>query len=145
MNHQVIARALLAFLCACQGIATLLIDLNRTHATNPEWTGHARFHLVWQDFTVFLMSALEIALVFWPGPYGEQRFYLAAALTCIPMLAFSLAFWGRRMFDGTLSDPNGIPPVRLAIFARILEIDLNLSAEIAALIVVGVIVAIYRH
>ncbi len=38
MDHRNIARVLLSLLCAVQGLATLGIDLNRTHATNPKWT-----------------------------------------------------------------------------------------------------------
>ena len=41
MTNQTIARDLLAILCCLQGLTTLAIDLNRTHATNPEWPGHA--------------------------------------------------------------------------------------------------------
>jgi hypothetical protein len=44
-----------------------------------------------------------------------------------------------------LSDANGIPPVRIAIFHRPLQFDLNLMAVIAALLSLAVILAIYRR
>jgi hypothetical protein len=140
-----IARGLLALLCAFQAIATVAIDLNQTHATNPLWPRHARFHLVWQVASTSLLSALEIALLWWPGPDIEQRFYLAAVLTCIPLLGFLTALISRKAFDGALSDPNGIPPARMRLFKRILRVDLNLAAVAAALLVLAVIVGIYAH
>ena len=121
----------------------MAIDLNRTHATNPEWPRHARFHLVWQVISSVLLSALGVALICWQGPYVGQRFFLAAVLTCIPLLAFLAAFVSRKWFDGELSDPNGIPPARVAIAGTILRIDLNLVAVTAALLVLTVILAIY--
>ena len=93
MTHSAIARGLLSLLCGAQGVATLAIDLNRTHATNPQWTSHARFHLVWQAISYALLSLLEVALILMPGPIRDQRFYLAAILASIPMLEQYHASW----------------------------------------------------
>lgn len=46
MNAVHAARLLVAAIAAGQGILPVFIDLNRTHATNSLWPGHARFHLV---------------------------------------------------------------------------------------------------
>ena len=104
MDHRTLARDFLALFCAGQGIATVLIDLNRTHATNPEWARHARFHLVWQVLTTLLLSAFEVALVVRGGLYADERFYLAFTLTCIPLLAFLAALLGRRSVSYTHLD-----------------------------------------
>ena len=143
MDHRVTARALLGFLCLVQGLATVAIDLNRTHATNPDWPGHARFHLVWQNGTTFLLAGLAAALVWWPGPLVTCRFYLAAALTSIPLLAFLAAFLGRACYRGTLSDRNGIPAARLVLRGKVVSLDMNFVAVVAALPVLAVILAIY--
>lgn len=145
MTHSAIARGLLALLCGAQGVGTLAIDLNRTHATNPEWPRHARFHLVWQAISYEFLSLLEMALVLMPGPHLEERFYLAAVLTTIPMLSCLAASVCRKMYGGALSDPNGIPPVRLAVFDSELHFDLNLAAEVAALLMLVGFVALFRH
>ena len=149
MNHRTIARGLLALLCAFQGIATVGIDLSRTHATNPRWPRHARFHLVWQVATTSLLCALDIALLCWPGPSPglsmEQRFYLAAGLTCIPFLGFLTALISRKAYDGALSDPNGIPPARIRLLKKILHLDLNVVAVITALLVLAVVLGLYAH
>ncbi|MGA2086480.1 MAG: hypothetical protein ABSG60_13280 [Terracidiphilus sp.] len=145
MTHVAIARGLLALLCGTQGVATLAIDLNRSHASNPQWPGHARFHLVWQVISYALLSLLEVALVLVAGPYREQRFYLAAILACIPMLSCLAAFFSRKIYGGSLSDPNGIPPVKVMCLGLELQIDLNLVAEVVALLMLLAIVALFRH
>ena len=145
MTHAAIARWLLALLCGAQGVATLAIDLNRTHATNPLWPGHARFHLVWQAISYGLFSLLEMALILTSGPFPEQRFYLAALLASIPMLSCLTACVWRMTYGGAMFDPNGILPVAVRVFGSELHIDLNLTAEVAALLMLLGILALFRH
>jgi hypothetical protein len=47
------------------------------------------------------------------------------------------------MYLGTLSDPNGIPPARVRAFGKTRDLDMNLVAVLAALVVVAVIVPLY--
>jgi len=143
MSHPSLARDLLAAFCGIQGIATMAIDLNRTHATNPLWPGHARFHLVWQVVGAALLSVFEILLILWPGPAFEERFFMAAILTSIPMLAFLVALLFRRAYDGTLQDPNGIPPARFSALGREWRIDMNVFAAFAGLLVVTAILLLH--
>jgi hypothetical protein len=135
---------LLSLLCGIQGIATVLIDLNRTHATNPKWARHARFHVVWQTLTMTLLALLEIVLIW--GNYLDQNrgFYLALLLAALSPIAFLLSYAARVWFGGALSDPNGIQPVRLLIFRRVPLVDLNLAVVVAALLSLAAIIAIYR-
>jgi len=145
MTHSAIARCLLALLCGTQGVATLAIDLNRSHASNPHWPGHARFHLVWQVISYALLSLVEVALILVAGAYREQRFYLAAILAGIPMLSCQFAFVGRRMYGGAVYNPDGIQPIRISFFGSELTIDLNLTSEVVALLMLLAIVALFRH
>lgn len=139
------ARCLLALLCGAQGVGTLVIDLNRTHAANPRWTGHARFHLVWQAVSYALLSLLEVALIMMPGPLHDQRFYLAAILAGIPMLSFMTAFFSQKIYGGTLINRNGIPPTKMKWFGSEILIDLNLATEVTALLMLMATVALFRH
>lgn len=143
MDHRLIARILLTTLAVSQGTATLTIDLNRTHATNPIWPGHARFHLVWQNASCALLAALAIWLVWSRGSGGDLLFNLSAILTAIPMFGFLAALMSRSLYRGTLSDPNGIPPARIRIFGRSRSLDLNLMAVAAGVLVLAVVVALH--
>jgi hypothetical protein len=144
VDHRWEARAALSLLCGIQGIATVVVDLNRTHATNPEWTQHARFHVVWQTVNAVLMATIELGLV-WSGLLGQSLgFYLALLLTSLSPIAF-LATWAvTRQFGGSLSDPNGIRPMRLTFASRVIEIDMNMVAVFAAMLTMILIVSIYR-
>jgi hypothetical protein len=132
-------------LCFFQGLGTLLIDLGHTHATNPEWTRHARFHVVWEVISTALLALLELALLLIPGHLYEERFYLAAILASIPMLSFFGALATRRLFGSALYDPNGIPPVRIVIFGSEKWIDLSVVTETLAFTTLLAIVGLFAH
>ncbi len=144
MNLQLTARILLAAFCAVQGLATIILDLNRTHAAHPQWLGHARFHVVWQTLTAAVLAIIEVSLLWSAGPLLSERFYLVAILASAPMAGFFGALASRRIYGGTLSDPGGIPPVRFEFAGRERQIDMNLVAEIAGIITVALLVALYR-
>jgi hypothetical protein len=144
VDHRLTARVGLSLLCGIQGIATVAIDFNRTHATNPEWTRHARFHVVWQTVTTALASVVELGLLWGGWVSFELGFYLALVMASLSPIGFMVACMGRRWFGGALSDPNGIPPVRLDLGRRVIAVDMNLVAVVAALVTMGVIVMIWR-
>ena len=144
MDRQAIARILLAIFCLVQGIATVVLDLNRTHAAHPRWLGHARFHVVWQAVTAAVLAIIEACLIWMPGPYASERFYLVAVLACAPMIGFFAALMSRRIYGGTLSDPGGIPPVRVKFSGREMQVDMNMVAEIAGATTVVILVGLYH-
>jgi hypothetical protein len=47
-DRLLLVRLLLSLVTLGYGLVTVKADFNKTHATNPLWTGHARFHVVWQ-------------------------------------------------------------------------------------------------
>jgi hypothetical protein len=144
MNLQITARTLLGLFCGIQGLATVVMDLNRTHAAHPQWLGHARFHVVWQTCTVVALTIVEVALLLVRGPLESERFYLVALLAAMPAAGFFAALVTRRLYGGTLSDPGGIPPMRAHLRGQQIQVDMNLVAEIAGVITLTVIVALYR-
>ena len=142
MDHIAIARDLLALFCGIQGFATLAADLNRTHATNPLWLRHARFHVVSQAISAFLLSIIEVFLVLGRGPFEAQRFYLAATLACVPLVSFVGAMFTRTAYGGALHDPNGILPVRISIAGRVYFVHINVVIVFVGLLVIGAILGI---
>ena len=141
MTHQQLAGDLLGVFCAMQGAGTIAVDMNRTHAANPLWLQHARFHVVWQAATTTGLAIVELALLFACPPITPSRFYLALTLAALPAFGFFVALVTRGIYGGTLSDPNGIRPL---VIRGVLRIDLNLVAEIAVMIVLGAIVLLFR-
>lgn len=144
MNVAFLARSIVTAIAAGQGIAPVFIDLNRTHATNPRWPGHARFHLVQQVFTLLPAALIEVALIWWPGPAVAKRFYLAALLTATPLAGFLIATLTRSAYGGALYDPNGIQPLRFHIGAREVTIEINVVLITAAFLLLIAAVFLFR-
>lgn len=145
MTHQVIARDLLAVLCAVQGLVVMAVDLNYNHARSSLWSGHARFHVVWKAAGFAGLALVEIALLFIAGPLAQQRFYLAAVLTAVPMFGFFMAFLGRSFYGGMMADVHVVPPASFRIFRASFLVDMNVAAEVAAALTLILIVLLYRH
>ena len=144
MDHRWIARIGLSLLCGIQGLATVVIDFNRTHATNPKWVGHARFHVVWQTLTMALLAVVELGLL-WGGWVSEERgFTVALVLAGLSPVAFLLSCATRKAYGGTLFDANGIAPLPVRVGSRVVQVDMNLVAVVGALVAMGGIVVIYR-
>ena len=144
MTAAFVARAIVTAIAGGQGIMPVLIDLNRTHATNPLWTGHARFHLVQQVFTLLPAAAIELALLWYPGVAIHARFYLAALLTATSLAGFLVAVCAQPLYGGTLHDPNGIQPLRLRIGSRLIVFDLNVPIVLLAAILLLGAVLLFR-
>jgi hypothetical protein len=145
MSGVFLARLTLSVLAGGRGVAPLATDLNRTHATNPLWFGHARFHVVWQQLTSLLVAIPEIALVWWPGAGMKWRFYVAATITATSLIAFFGAVLFRPLYGGTMNDPNGIPPLRVKTGAKTLELDGNTLVVTFGLVVLAAAVLLFRH
>jgi hypothetical protein len=144
LTHQQLARDLLAAFCAMQGAGTIALDLNRTHAANPLWLHHARFHVVWQAATTAALAVVELTLLFAFGPLTAHRFYLALVLAALPASGFFAALVTRGIYGGALSDPNGIPPLTIRRGKKTLRVDLNLVVEIAAVILLAGVLWLFR-
>ena len=121
-----IAKILLTIVSIGFGTITPLIDFNESHATNPLWTGHARFHLVWQVNAMILTAFLCLILLwFFDSFFNILIVVLLNYLWIFSFLATSL---GIKLFDGEFNDINGVPPIIGNIFGKSFEIDRNIQA-----------------
>lgn len=105
-----LARVLLSLTTAGWAFTTILADFNKTHAANPRWTPHARFHVVWQICSYAGFGLLALALIWWPGPLARERLYLVALMCGIVYAAFFAAYFAMPVYGGATYDNNGYRP-----------------------------------
>lgn len=144
-DHILVARILLTLMTAGWSLGTVLADFNKTHATNPQWTPHARFHVVWQICSYSGFGLLNLALIWWPGPLALERLYLAALIGTIVYAAFFVALFAMPVYGGAAYDKNGYEPypAPLPLFAK--KWDVNVTVFSVQLVILAAsLVAVTR-
>jgi hypothetical protein len=138
---NLLARILLTLVTIGYGFVTVLADFNNTHATNPKWTPHARFHVVWQISSYVGFGLMALALTWWPGPYAVERLYLVALMGSIVYIAFFVAVFAMPIYGGATYDDNGYLPFAapLPIIARIWDVNITAFSVLAAILVAGIV------
>jgi hypothetical protein len=125
---QTLARILLTLTVLGYAVATIKADFNKTHATNPKWTPHARFHVVWQILSYSGIGLVALYLIWTEGARPLEHLYLAAALSAAIYGAFFAAMVARPLFGGALYDDNGYLPFRPPIGPAHWRWDVNVTA-----------------
>jgi hypothetical protein len=105
--------------------ATIKVDLNKTHAANPQWTPHARFHVVWQVLSYTGIGLIELYLIWIDG--GLKALLIVASLSLAVYAAFFAAVLTRPLYAGSLYDANGYPPFRPPIGPPTWRWDANVT------------------
>jgi hypothetical protein len=138
-DHILLARILFTLMTAGWAFATVIADFNKTHATNPKWTGHARFHVVWQISSYVGFGLLALALIWWPGPFTLDRLYLVAVMGGIVYAAFFAAVIAMPLYGGAAYDDNGYQPFAapVPLIAKMWDVNITvfciqLAAGVAA-------------
>jgi hypothetical protein len=132
------ARILLTLAVLGYSLGTLKADINKTHATNPAWTGHARFHVVWQILSYSGVGLIALYLI-WAG--GLEYLYLAAALSVAIYGAFFTTVFARPLYKGALYDQNGYPPFKPPFGPAHWRFDVNVTVftVLSALLLAAII------
>jgi hypothetical protein len=139
IDGNLIARILLTLVTAGYAYATVLADFNNTHATNPRWTPHARFHVVWQISSYVGFGTLAVLLIWWPGAYATERLYLVAAMAAIVYVAFFAALFTMPIYGGAAYDENGYMPFAapVPIVSRRWDVNVTIFTVLTAVLVTG--------
>ena len=125
-DENVVPRILMTLTAIALAVGPAIADFNKTHATNPLWPPHARFHVVWQVITNSSLC-LVMLYILWTPLVEEYNLLLALAAIVqgailVPVYV-TIACMG--LFDGALKDVNGIRPFKFNIGGKILELDTN--------------------
>ena len=121
------ARILLTLAALGFSAITVVADLNKTHAANPLWTPHARFHVVWQVLSYNGIALVMLYLIWAGGPMATERLYLAAALSVAIYGTFFTTVFVRPLYKGSLYDENGYPPFKPPIGPAHWRWDVNVT------------------
>jgi hypothetical protein len=138
-DRILLARVLLTLVTLGYSLATVFADFNKTHATNPLWTPHARFHVVWQISSYVGFGLLALALTWWPGPLATERLYLVAAMGAIVYVAFFVAVFAMPVYGGEAYDKNGYMPFAapVPVIAKRWDLNITIFSVLAVVLVVS--------
>lgn len=143
-DHLLVARVLFTLTTIGWGLLTVFADFNKTHATNPKWLPHARFHVVWQISSYVGFGLLALALIWMPGAFALERLYLAGLMSAIVYAAFFAALIAMPLYGGAAYDRNGYKPFKapLPLFAP--KWDVNITAfSIQFILLAGGAIAVF--
>lgn len=110
-NVTLNGRVLMTIATLMYGLIPLLVDLNQTHVFHPEWTGHARMHMVWLLGT---NSTLAVVALYFLWLYKENSSFgitLTGILGSCVFGGFMLSAATSSLYGGALSDQGGVPPI----------------------------------
>ncbi len=106
------SRVLITIGTVIYGIIPPLVDLTETHVFHPDWTDHARFHMVWLLGTNTGLAILAFYLLWKKGENSLLRIRAAGVLGLFVLGGFFLSVLTRPIYGGALVDEQGgVPPI----------------------------------
>ena len=102
-----IGLALMSIGILMYGVIPLIADFNRTHASNPRWPKHARFHVVTQVLTTSSIALIALWFLWSPNVERNLGICIAAVLSFAVTGSFFVSAGFRNSYGGALNDAEG--------------------------------------
>lgn len=132
------SKIIFTVLCAATIIIPSVMDLNKTHMTNPQWEPHARLH--WAIQYLSITSIQFIALFLLWGTYKDNNSILVTWFAGLAPLFFWGMFIPALLFPGTGTWPDGVvPPDSFPEVFKKIHPNLILSVIISLASLVGIV------
>lgn len=140
-DQTLVSRLLFTLVAVMISAGPIVADFNKTHATNPLWVPHARFHVVWQVLSQTGVSLVVLYLLWWNAADYMLHIWIAAMLNYVWGASFYATLATMPIYGGALKDVNGIKPFRFNIFGTVYLVDTNLFGGTMLMIVntIGVV------
>jgi hypothetical protein len=104
---RILGLTLMSLAVLMYGVIPLFADFRKTHATNPKWPAHARFHVVTQVLTTSAVGAIALWLLWSPGIERNIGVCIAAILSFAVIGSFFASAGFRSAYGGALNDIEG--------------------------------------
>ena len=124
-SHVLLGQAIMTVATLVYGLGPLIIDLTETHVFHPEWTPHARMHMVWLLGTNTLIALVALYFL-----WLHKSVAFGANLTGILGLcvygSFMLSAFTSPLYGGAMGDEDGVPLI-MGMDANILGFSIALT------------------
>lgn len=81
-------------------------DFNASHAWNPDWDPHARFHLVWQLATMGTSGIVNLWLIWFRSPRTVANLWLSVLWQATTIGGFWISVLLVPVYGGKVTMPN---------------------------------------
>ena len=125
-KKQSTGKLLMTLATLIYGFIPPFADFNHTHAANPLWPGHARFHVVWQVIITFFLAILGLYLLWVRKTEKDFSIKISFLLGLIVLGGFMTNAIITHLYGGALSDPNGVPPIFSNVDANLFTFAIGL-------------------